>query len=30
MFILIKEAELKFPEKPSVSMEAKDFIAKVS
>lgn len=28
MFILIKEAELKFPEKPGVSMEAKDFIAK--
>jgi len=29
MFILIKEAELKFPERPAVSAEAKDFITKV-
>lgn len=29
MFKLIKEAELKFPEKPAVSAEAKDFISKV-
>ncbi|EAR83724.2 Serine/Threonine kinase domain protein (macronuclear) [Tetrahymena thermophila SB210] len=28
MFKLIKEAELKFPEKPVVSAEAKDFISK--
>lgn len=28
MFKLIKEAELKFPEKPAVSPEAKDFISK--
>lgn len=28
MFKLIKEAELKFPEKPLISAEAKDFIAK--
>lgn len=28
MFKLIKEADLKFPEKPPVSPEAKDFIAK--
>lgn len=29
MYKLIKEAELKFPEKPAVSPEAKDFITKV-
>jgi len=29
MFKLIKEAELKFPEKPAVTPEAKDFITKV-
>lgn len=28
MFKLIKEGELKFPEKPAVSPEAKDFITK--
>lgn len=30
MFKLIKEGELKFPEKPAVSPEAKDFITKVN
>lgn len=29
MFKLIKEGELKFPEKPEVSQDAKDFIRKV-
>lgn len=29
MFKLIKEGELKFPEKPAVSPEAKDFITQV-
>jgi hypothetical protein len=29
MFKLIKEGELRFPEKPAVSAEAKDFIIKV-
>jgi len=28
MFKLIKEGELKFPEKPDVSKEGKDFIVK--
>lgn len=30
MFKLIKEGELKFPEKPACSPEAKDFIIRVS
>ena len=29
MFKLIKEGELRFPEKPAVTPEAKDFIIKV-
>lgn len=29
MFKLIKDGELKFPEKPETSREAKDFITKV-
>lgn len=29
MFKLIKEAELRFPERPEVSKEAKDFISRV-
>lgn len=28
MFKLIKDSELKFPERPEVSKEAKDFITK--
>ena len=29
MFKLIKDGELRFPERPEVSKEAKDFITKV-
>lgn len=29
MFKLIKEGELRFPERPEVSKEAKDFISRV-
>jgi len=30
MFKLIKEGELRFPDKPFISNEAKDFIARVN